>query len=1229
MKSLHIFSFKSLFILSITLLCTVAGMAQNYQEVFGKNRVQHHKFTWFEYKTDNFIVYWSGDTRSVAHTTIQMAEWDYADIQEILEHRINRKIEILVYEDITDVKQSNIGNDEAFMNTGGQTKIVENKIFVYFDGDHTHLRKQIREGIAQVYINNMLFGSNLQEVVQNAVLLNLPEWFTQGLAGYVGEKWNTDLDNQLRDVFASKKYKDFEEFAANEPKLAGQSLWYYLDVNYGQSTVSNLIYLTRINRSVSSGFLYVLGSPYGRTLINWREYFEERYAEGNKSLQLPKKSNQLKFRNKRKLPVANAKLSPDGQHILYSTNELGKQKVYVQNLKDGKRKMIFKTGFRNNIQATDYNYPLMDWTPNSQMVGIIYEKRDVVKFLQIELETGQKVEQDFAPKYQRVYSMDYLNNNDLIISGSIRGVSDIFIYHINQRSTDRITNDFYDDLEAVHVKLNGKDGIMFKSNRGDYLSTAQNGLDSIIPFGSFDIYYHEIGSGKELARITNTPYSNESSPIAIDSTNYGFLSDMSGVRNRYTGELEEYIAYYEKVVVTKKGDELLFHPDSIPGIDDNLVDTTFIRAISKIRGKNQPSTGYKRNIIAATTNARSGKLVENIYHDGQHHLYISQIDPSQKASIYNTSYRQQLLKVKAQEQRIEQENQQQDSKPKEDKPKPSSSWEFETDFGATEPEKEPTPSTPETTSPVKKEDDGFGFVFITDYVEDPKEDAEEADTPTPESIENDEESVSSNENNDTKDEGLIDIDNYQFEDDFNTEVTDAAVIVESDEGRVTLQSPNITRAKEVYKKPEKKVHRFYTPRILSHRRKFKANSVTVQLDNSQLFGGLDIYNGEPFDHQPPSILLQSSVQDLFEDYELIGGIRVPTSFNGLEYFVTVKDDRRRLDKAYSFYRSSLNETVSDQAIANPNKRRTTSNLIQAEFKYPLDIYQSFRGTIRFRNDHLDSLANDLASLEAEPYRRQRASLRLEYVFDNTIDISLNVKHGTRLKVYGEVYKNMEVDLFDGFKWDFSAGNMFLIGADIRHYQRLGKHAVLATRATGATSLGSDKILYFIGGGDSELFPGFNANIPLPDPNTGEFAYQTLATPLRGFKTNIRNGNSFFLGNVELRVPILKYFYDRPIKSSFVKNFQLVGFFDVGTAWRGKSPFSNNNPLNTATLAPPPESPQVITVNVNYFRDPIVAGFGGGIRTKLFGYFIRLDYGVGIETKQLQKGVWHLSLGTDF
>jgi outer membrane protein assembly factor BamA len=201
--------------------------------------------------------------------------------------------------------------------------------------------------------------------------------------------------------------------------------------------------------------------------------------------------------------------------------------------------------------------------------------------------------------------------------------------------------------------------------------------------------------------------------------------------------------------------------------------------------------------------------------------------------------------------------------------------------------------------------------------------------------------------------------------------------------------------------------------------------------------------------------------------------------------------------------------------------------------------------------------------------------------------------------------------------------MGVIGFDARHYQRLDRFSILAVRAAGAASFGSEKMLYFLGGMENWLNTKFSQDVPIP---TEGFAYQTVAANLRGFGSNIRNGSSYMLLNAELRVPVFNYLAQRTIKSSFLRNFQLTAFFDAGTAWTGLSPFQTDNPLNTYT-SNNPFSP--IQITVHYFRQPLVYGYGFGVRTILFGYYAKLDYGWGVETGKVQDPMLYFTIGYDF
>jgi len=172
----------------------------------------------------------------------------------------------------------------------------------------------------------------------------------------------------------------------------------------------------------------------------------------------------------------------------------------------------------------------------------------------------------------------------------------------------------------------------------------------------------------------------------------------------------------------------------------------------------------------------------------------------------------------------------------------------------------------------------------------------------------------------------------------------------------------------------------------------------------------------------------------------------------------------------------------------------------------------------------------------------------------------------------------------------------------------------------------------MGGLDSWIGTSFDNATPI-NTNNG-YVYETLATPLRGFDQNARNGDKFLLFNSELRIPIFTVLSNTPLRSELLRNFEIIGFFDAGTAWEGLSPFSNNNPLfsqqilNADPKAQDPGSPSVIIL-LKQYQNPILMGFGPGVRTSLFGFFLKLDAAWGLNTGQISKPIYYFSFGLDF
>ena len=1175
------------------------------QTSFGKNRVQYNRQIdeWMLYETSNFVTYWYGDARNIAQSALQTAEFDFPVVQQLLEHQMTEKIEMLVFSDLTDLKQSNIGEDDLFQIKAGETKVVGNKVFVYYDGDHNHLRAQIREGVAGVLLNSMLFGANLQEIVQNAVLLNLPGWYTNGLTAYCGEEWSTDIDNQLRDVIQSGKYKNFDKLAKDYPRLSGHAFWNYIGLHFGRGTVSNLLYLTRINRSIDAGFLYVLGNGYRRTTDSMLDYYRKRYREEAKSTRTPDPGGLIVTKNKKKLPFYQLKISPDGRRIAWVSNDIGKWRVWLQDLETGKRKLLFKGGVRNALQTTDLNYPQIAWNPDNQRLAVLYERRDVPRLALLDLTTGKRELSDLSPEFQRVFSMEYVTQADIAFSAAVRGFSDLFIYHTVTRQTERLTQDFWDDLDASVTTLDGHKGILFASNRlTDTLSNER--LDTILPIGRFDIFFFDLDQrSTELIRITNTTLFDERNPIGIDSAHFAFISNENGIHNRQAGHLEPYIAYNQAIIYLKDGSEVKALNTRQPGewpperalvflapldtvmknIDSTQIDSIRYSPVFKKRALNWNQTNLDRNIASQHLSFRTGRLVQAMSREGKMLFYSQKIDPKTVAPVRITRYReltyhdaglplppQPVLDDSSQapdKQNSEPDNSNQIVRPDTLRSiEPGWLFQLPEHLAVT-----PPAGRPETKEPAQ----------VNEPEEEPEEDEDKSD--------------------------------------------DIGVIRMQPAPRRPLKQEKTLL--EFGK--NNSVIRFNPSQITPYRLKFRTDYISTSLDNNLLFEGLDSYAGSPeFQTPPPGILLKANFKDLLENYVVEAGFRLPTTFDGAEYYLWFDDKKHRIDKRFALYRKTVVNNLGQQPPGTPLNEpplqvRTNTILGQYEMRYPFDAFFSLRGTATIRQDKSILLSSNKATLEEPDYAEQRMSVRLAAVYDNTVDVDLNLRTGSRAKFFVELVKRFEFNTQPDWSFRFNKGFMTVIGLDARHYQLLDRRSILAVRLAAATTFGSEKILYYLGGVDNWIFPKFNNNIPIPQGN--DFAYQTLAANLRGFDQNIRNGNSFALINTELRVPIFKYFSKKPVMGNFWRNFQLVGFFDVGTAWEGNNPYGGDNPINIVYLYNPP----TVAVKVNYFRDPLVAGYGFGARALIFGMYIRADYGWGIETRVVQKPIFHVALGTDF
>ncbi len=1107
---------------ALLLMAWVAAFPQGTNVEFGKNRVQYHDFTWSYYQSENFVTYYYLGGQEIGKFAARLAEEELPSIEGILDYTLNERIEILVYNDVTDLNMSNIAVGLNVNNIGGVTKIIGNKVFVHFNGNHRDLRRQIREGIGQVLVNNMVFGGSLQEVLQNAVLLNLPPWFTLGLVSYIGERWNEDLDNRLKDGIRSGHYRKFNKLEGEEARLVGHSFWYFIEERNGKEAIPNLLYLTRINRSLENGFLFVLGYTYAEAIQKWMAFYENRYEVESLGQAAWATDNELEGRYFRKRDYRQVRLSPAGDKVAFVTHELGQWRVYLRDIATGNTQTLVRGGFKTVALERDKGYPLLDWDPAGRKLIVFYEKRDVIQMMTYEPETGEKQVRNLE-KFQRINSFAFTDNpTRIVMSATNRGQSDIYTMDVRSTTVQAVTADHFDDLQPAWLSFGDRRGIAWVSNRPVPRTDIDKG-DSLLPTGTYDVFFlNEIGDGvNQVLRLSNTPSLNERMPLQADSTHFVFLSPQNGIYNAFAGYIDTTFSHFQYTVFFRDSTRVYrnLDMDSWLPLQTGVVDSYAVTRILKDTAYTFPATNYDRSIleldIPRPTASTPGSLAL-VYTDGRYRMLPQVLPDSLYAGMVpgltNTGWRQRTLT----EERLARIDE------------------------LTKPGGKPADTPPQEP----------GFLFQSEFAD-------------------------------------------------------------SSGGGITFFGDE---------EPA-----FLLSRVQPYRVKFSTDYVLSQVDNSIIINQYQNFAGYGPVFSPPPVggLITLSISDLMEDYRFTGGFRIPTTFSGGEYFLKFEDLKHRLDKQVMFYRrSDLSAYDFRPFTFNEVRARQHTNYGELQLRYPIDILRRIALRTGYRHYRVNFLSQDRFSLEIPNYTENWISLAAEYVYDNTFEVMLNILNGTRYRIYYEFQRQFDVQVDPGFNLDLNLGTMHVAGFDIRHYQRLHRQIVWATRFAGATTFGSSKMVYYLGGVDNWLVPRFDRDVEVNFDNG--YAFQTLATNMRGFRQNIRNGNSYGVLNTEIRVPVFTYLFNTPIRSELIRNFQAIGFGDIGTAWEGISPFAQDNPFNTEVLERGP-----VRVSTQYFRNPIVSGFGFGFRTTLFGYFVRLDRAWGIDSGSLQDPLWYLSLSLDF
>lgn len=593
------------------------SFAQVNSVEFGKNRVQFKKLKWKFFQSPNFNTYISQGGTELGKFVEQVAEEELPSLETFIEYSLQRRTNIVVYNSYDEYKQSNIGLGIDWQNAGGLTKLVNNKVVVYFDGNHDHLKLQIRQGIAKVLSDNLLFGDDIGEVASNQALLDLPKWLTDGYVAYAAQNWSTEKDDELKSAMLSGDYSSFYQFAFSKPAIAGHAFWYYIAEKYKKDNVTYFLYLARMYKNLNNASLKICKKKFKEVLKDFMQFEQDKYYADIRQRRNATKGTLSVSEDVSKNEYFRFQANPNPRNNNYAVVEFSKgvyRVKYVENFYD--TKILLDKGVRTNMGDINPNYPILSWDVKGTRLLVIYWESGHTKMFVYDVMAKYKRFKQNIDGFDQVLDASFmLDANTLVLSAVKNGHSDIYTYKIEEQKTEQITNDIYDDLNPTFVSFPNRSGIIFSSNRpGPYAPDVDTVLPSKYRFNIFLVDILNKNKIKQTAQLTNMKYGNAMYPMQYNTSHFTFVADENGIANRWAGFFSTKRDGLDTLYYI--GDELLRNP--VPKeLDSTLTawrkqepDSISYYQVFKDSTYTFPITNYQSSLLETRIAGNNGQVSE-------------------------------------------------------------------------------------------------------------------------------------------------------------------------------------------------------------------------------------------------------------------------------------------------------------------------------------------------------------------------------------------------------------------------------------------------------------------------------------------------------------------------------------------------------------------------------------------------------------------------------------------
>lgn len=496
-------------------------------QYFGRNKPRYNQQPFKVTETEHFVIYDYLENPEKLKELAAAAEMWYSMHSKVLGDSFTVKNPLIIYNDHPGFQQTNAIQGDISVGTGGVTEGLRNRVIFPVAPTNQQTNHVLGHELVHAFQYHMIINGDSTNIRN---LGNIPLWMIEGLAEYLSiGRIDPHTALWMRDAVLNDEVPRIKDLDNGKffPYRWGQAFWAYVTGIYGDEVIAPLFENTA-KYGLKMSVPMTLGVKVDSLSENWRSALKNHYgrwAIKGKKEDLPGKTL-LDDANAGEMNISPV-LSPNGKYVIFlSEKNLFTTDLFLADAKTGKlMRKVASTASDGNVDHFNFLESAGTWSPDSKRFAFdVYENGRSVLVIKgiFKGAKSEKIRIPDVPAFSNpTWSPD---GKTIVVSGLVRGQTDLYEYNLKSKKVRRLTNDRYSEILPTW----SADGLTLAFST-DALSVQRGRTNGA---WAMNLAVMDIAFGK-TENLDVFPGADNMNPQFDKNGNLFFLSNRDGRRNLY------------------------------------------------------------------------------------------------------------------------------------------------------------------------------------------------------------------------------------------------------------------------------------------------------------------------------------------------------------------------------------------------------------------------------------------------------------------------------------------------------------------------------------------------------------------------------------------------------------------------------------------------------------------------------------------------------------------------